>query len=65
LLPTAAARLKPLGRTFFARIDERMATVDRVVKGRQWGSAWDELGVLVAEFAGGRSVLPVSATGRA
>jgi DNA polymerase-3 subunit delta len=64
LLPAAAARLKPLGRTFFARIDERMATVDRVVKGRQWGSAWDELGVLVAEFAGGRSVLPASIAGR-
>ena len=61
LLPAAAARLKPLGRAFFARIDARMAVIDRVVKGRQWGNAWDELGVLVAEFAGGRSVLPASA----
>jgi DNA polymerase-3 subunit delta len=64
LLPAAAARLKPLGRAFFARIDERMAAVDRVVKGRQWGSAWDELGILVAEFAGGRGVLPLSTAGR-
>ena len=64
LLPAAAARLKPLGRAFFARLDERMAVVDRVVKGRQWGSAWDELGVLVAEFAGGRGVLPMAGAGR-
>jgi DNA polymerase-3 subunit delta len=61
LLPAAAARLKPLGRTFFARIDERMAATDRIVKGRQWGSAWDELALVVAEFAGGRSVLPPAA----
>ena len=65
LLPAAAARLKPLGRVFFARIDARMAVVDRVVKGRQWGNGWDELGVLVAEFAAGRSVLPMANAGRA
>jgi DNA polymerase-3 subunit delta len=61
LLPAAAARLKPLGRAFFAHIDERMAAVDRIVKGRQWGSAWDELAVVVAEFAGGRIMLPLAA----
>ncbi len=32
-----AARLKPLGRAFFARLDERMAAADRIVKGqRPW-----------------------------
>ncbi|HXC59543.1 MAG TPA: DNA polymerase III subunit delta [Steroidobacteraceae bacterium] len=61
LLPAAAARLKPLGRAFFAHIDERMAAVDRIVKGRQWGSAWDELAVVVAEFAAGRIMLPLAA----
>jgi DNA polymerase-3 subunit delta len=58
LIAPAAARLKPLGRAFFARIDERMAHVDRVVKGRQWGNAWDELALLVVEFAGGAALLP-------
>jgi DNA polymerase-3 subunit delta len=61
LLPAAAARLKPLGRVFFARLEGRMATTDRVIKGRQPGNAWDELSLVVAEFAVGRSVLPVAA----
>jgi DNA polymerase III subunit delta len=56
-LPAAAARFKPLGRAFFARLDTHMARVDRIVKGRRHGNAWDELGLLVAEFAGTRPVL--------
>jgi len=63
-LPTAAARLKPLGRAFFARLEGRMAAADRVIKGRQPGHAWDELSLLVAEFATGRGMLP-AATGAA
>lgn len=59
-LPTAAARLKPLGRVFFARLEGRMAAADRVIKGRQAGSAWDELSLLVAEFAAARGVLPTA-----
>lgn len=57
----AAARLKPLGRAFFARLDERMATADRIVKGRQFGNAWDALALLVAEFATGRVILQEAA----
>jgi DNA polymerase III subunit delta len=57
LIAPAAARLKPLGRAFFARVNERMAAADRIVKGRQWGNPWDALALLVAEFAAGRAVL--------
>ncbi|MEO6081214.1 MAG: DNA polymerase III subunit delta [Steroidobacteraceae bacterium] len=57
LIAPAAARLKPLGRAFFARVNERMAAADRIVKGRQHGNAWDALALLVAELAAGRSVL--------
>jgi hypothetical protein len=53
----AAARLRPLGRAFFARLDTRMAEVDLIAKGRRHGNAWDELALVVAEFAGGRPVL--------
>lgn len=63
-LPAAAARLKPLGRAFFARLEGRMAAADRVIKGRQAGHAWDELSLVVAEFAAGRGLLP-AATGAA
>jgi DNA polymerase-3 subunit delta len=63
-LPSAAARLKPLGRAFFARLEGRMASADRIIKGRQSGHAWDELSLVVAEFAAGRGLLP-AATGAA
>jgi DNA polymerase III subunit delta len=59
-LPAAAARLKPLGRAFFARLEARMASADRIIKGRQPGHAWDELSLVVAEFALGRGVLPAT-----
>jgi DNA polymerase-3 subunit delta len=61
LIAPAATRLKPLGRAFFARLNERMAVADRIVKGRQWGNAWDALALLVAEFADGRAVLQEAA----
>ncbi len=56
-LAAAATRLRPLGRGFFARLDTHMARVDRIVKGRRHGNAWDELALVVAEFAGARVVL--------
>jgi DNA polymerase-3 subunit delta len=60
-LPAAAARLRPLGRACLARIDARLAAADRIVKGRQWGNAWDELAQIVVEFASGRAVIPATA----
>jgi DNA polymerase-3 subunit delta len=61
LLPAAAARLKPLGRAWFARLGERLAEADRIIKGRQPGDAWDQLALLVTEFAGGRPMPGVAA----
>jgi DNA polymerase-3 subunit delta len=60
-LGTAANRLKPQGRAFFARLDTRLAEADRIAKGRQYGNAWDALGVVVAEFASGRAILQAAA----
>ena len=37
-----------------------MATADRIIKGRQAGHAWDELSLVVAEFAAGRAMLPAT-----
>jgi DNA polymerase-3 subunit delta len=59
-MSAAAARLKPRGRAFFARLDTRLAEVDLIVKGRRPGNAWDALALVVAEFAGGRAVLSES-----
>jgi DNA polymerase III subunit delta len=57
----AVMRLKPAGRAFFARLNERAAAADRIIKGRQRGNAWDALALLAAEFASGRVVLPEAA----
>jgi hypothetical protein len=57
----AVTRLKPAGRAFFARLNERAAAADRIIKGRQRGNAWDALALLAAEFAAGRAVLPEAA----
>jgi DNA polymerase-3 subunit delta len=61
LIGPAAARLRPLGRAFFARLDTRMAEVDLIAKGRRHGNAWDALALVVAEFAGGRALLAEAA----
>jgi DNA polymerase III subunit delta len=53
----AVTRLRPSGRAFFARLNERAAVADRIIKGRQRGNAWDALALLAAEFSAGRPVL--------
>lgn len=60
-ISSAVSRLKPQGRAFFARLNERAAAADRIVKGRMRGNAWDALALLVAEFAAGRAVLQEAA----
>jgi DNA polymerase III subunit delta len=57
LMPAAAARMRPLGRTWFAQLNRRALRADRCIKGQSPGNAWDELATLVAEFAGGSVVL--------
>lgn len=54
----AVARLKPLGRAFFARLDADMAEADRIIKGRAPGNSWDALALIVAAFATGRGIAP-------
>lgn len=56
--PAAVARLKPLGRAFFAQLDMQLAEADCIIKGRKPGNGWDALALAVAAFAGGRVVLP-------
>jgi DNA polymerase-3 subunit delta len=56
-IASAVTRLRPKGRAFFARLNERAAAADRIVKGRQRGNGWDALALLVAEFAAGQAVL--------
>jgi DNA polymerase III subunit delta len=57
----AVTRLRPHGRAFFARLNERTAVADRIAKGRQHGNVWDALALLVAEFAAGQAILPEAA----
>jgi len=46
----------------YARLAARIARADRMNKGRQFGDAWDEMALIIIEFAG-RRALPL--TGRA
>jgi DNA polymerase-3 subunit delta len=55
--PAAVARLKPLGRAFFAELDMQLAEADCIIKGRRPGNGWDALALVVAAFAGGRLLL--------
>ncbi|MCX7035713.1 MAG: DNA polymerase III subunit delta [Proteobacteria bacterium] len=58
--PAAMARFRalPSPRALFRRLSERAGRVDRIIKGRLSGNAWDELTQLSLEFAGQR-VLPM------
>jgi DNA polymerase-3 subunit delta len=61
LLPAAAARMRPLGRAYFAGLNERAVRVDRCIKGQSPGNPWDELALLVAAFACGDALLKSAA----
>jgi DNA polymerase III subunit delta len=45
----------------YARLAARMSRADRMIKGQQRGDAWDELALLIVEFAG-RRALPLTGT---
>ncbi len=45
----------------YARLAARTARADRMIKGQQRGDAWDEMALLVLEFAG-RRALPLAGT---
>jgi DNA polymerase-3 subunit delta len=44
----------------YARLAARLSRADRMIKGQHRGDAWDEMALLIAEFAG-RRTLPIGA----
>jgi DNA polymerase III subunit delta len=49
------------GRLPYARLAARVSRADRMIKGQQRGDAWDEMALIVVEFAG-RRTLPITGT---
>ncbi len=49
------------GKLPFARLAARTSRADRMIKGQQRGDAWDEMALMIVEFAGRRS-LPLTGT---
>jgi DNA polymerase-3 subunit delta len=49
------------GRLPYARLASRVSRADRMIKGQQRGDAWDEMALMIVEFAG-RRVLPLTGT---
>jgi len=45
----------------FARLAARVSRADRMIKGQHRGDAWDEMALMIVEFAGRRS-LPITGT---
>jgi DNA polymerase-3 subunit delta len=45
----------------YARLAVRISRADRMIKGQQRGDAWDEMSLLIIEFAG-RRALPLTGT---
>jgi DNA polymerase-3 subunit delta len=49
------------GRLPYARLAARLARADKMIKGQQRGDAWDEMSLIIVEFAG-RRTLPLTGT---
>jgi DNA polymerase III subunit delta len=49
------------GKLPYARLAARISRADRMIKGQQRGDAWDEMSLLIVEFAG-RRTLPLTGT---
>jgi DNA polymerase-3 subunit delta len=45
----------------YARLAARLSRADRMIKGQLRGDAWDEMALLIVEFAG-RRTLPLTST---
>jgi hypothetical protein len=45
----------------YARLAARLSRADRMIKGQHRGDAWDEMSLLIVEFAG-RRTLPLTGT---
>jgi DNA polymerase-3 subunit delta len=61
--PSAAfdAAKRRAGKLPYARLAARIARADRMIKGQHAGDAWDEMSLLIVEFAG-RRALPLVGT---
>jgi DNA polymerase-3 subunit delta len=61
--PSAAldAAKRRAGKLPYARLAARLSRADRMIKGQQRGNAWDEMALIVVEFAG-RKTLPLTGT---
>jgi DNA polymerase III subunit delta len=49
------------GKLPFARLAARLSRADRMIKGQHRGDAWDEMSLIIVEFAG-RKTLPLTGT---
>jgi DNA polymerase-3 subunit delta len=61
--PSAAleAARRRAARLPFARLAARISRADRMIKGQQYGDAWDEMSLMIVEFSG-RRALPLAGT---
>jgi hypothetical protein len=44
------------GKLPYARLAARLSRADRMIKGQHRGDAWDEMSLIIVEFAGRRSL---------
>jgi DNA polymerase-3 subunit delta len=54
--PALDAARRRAGKLPYARLAARIARADRMIKGQHGGDAWDEMALLIVEFAGRRTV---------
>ena len=57
--PALDAAKRRAGKLPYARLAARLSRADRMIKGQQRGNAWDEMALIVVEFAG-RRTLPLT-----
>ncbi len=57
--PALDAAKRRAGKLPYARLAARLARADRMIKGQQRGNAWDEMALIIVEFAG-RKTLPLT-----
>ncbi len=57
--PALDAAKRRAGKLPYARLAARLSRADRMIKGQQRGNAWDEMALIVVEFAG-RKTLPLT-----
>ena len=59
--PALETAKRRAGKLPYARLAARIARADRMIKGQLGGDAWDEMSLLIVEFAG-RRALPLAGT---